>query len=69
YIYIGVEDLEATFERARQAGATLLSKDIETMPWGERSFYARDPFQNPICFVDKTTLFTGASKRTDWRSI
>ena len=29
------------------------------MPWGERLFYARDPFGNPICFVDERTLFTG----------
>jgi len=61
YIYISVNDLEAAFERARHAGATLLSKDIETMPWGERSLYARDPFQNPICFVDDTTLFMGGA--------
>jgi len=28
-------------------------------PWGERSFYAHDPFGNPLCFVDATTIFTG----------
>jgi len=28
-------------------------------PWGERSFYAVDPFGNPLCFVDQKTLFTG----------
>ena len=32
---------------------------IETRPWGERSFYARDPFGNPICFVDEKSTFTG----------
>jgi uncharacterized glyoxalase superfamily protein PhnB len=62
FIYVGVEDLEGTFERARQAGATLLGKEIETMPWGERLFYAHDPFQNPICFVDYSTLFMGANQ-------
>ncbi len=25
----------------------------------ERSFYARDPFGNPICIVDEKTVFTG----------
>ena len=30
-----------------------------TRPWGERSFYLRDPFGNPLCFVDAATLFTG----------
>jgi hypothetical protein len=28
-------------------------------PWGERCFYAFDPFGNGLCFVDETTLFTG----------
>jgi hypothetical protein len=32
---------------------------IALRPWGERSFYAKDPFGNPICFVDEQTVFTG----------
>jgi hypothetical protein len=36
---------------------------IEIRPWGERSFYATDPFGKPICFVDSMTLFTRSS---DW---
>jgi hypothetical protein len=28
-------------------------------PWGERSFYAFDPFGNGLCFVDEKTVFTG----------
>ncbi|MDA2923492.1 VOC family protein [Acidobacteria bacterium AH-259-L09] len=62
YIYIGVGDLEAAFDRAKEAGASLLSERIETMPWGERLFYARDPFQNPICLVDDQTLFMGSGR-------
>jgi uncharacterized glyoxalase superfamily protein PhnB len=58
HVYFSVVDLEATRERARQTGARELT-EIEVQPWGERSFYARDPFGNPICFVDSTTLFTG----------
>ena len=42
----------------KQAGCRELT-GIELRPWGERSFYARDPFKNPICFVDSQTLFTG----------
>jgi len=57
-VYFGVDDLEATRERAQDAGCRDLT-DIEVQPWGERSFYARDPFGNPICFVDSQTLFTG----------
>lgn len=61
FIYIGVRDLEAALERATRAGASLLSDRIQTMPWGERLFYARDPFQNPICLVDDQTLFMGST--------
>ena len=28
-------------------------------PWGERSFYATDPFDNPLCFVARDSVFTG----------
>jgi len=33
--------------------------DIVARPWGERSFYASDPFDNLLCFVDERTVFTG----------
>ena len=33
---------------------------VATRPWGERSFYARDPFGNGICFVDRESVFTGS---------
>jgi predicted enzyme related to lactoylglutathione lyase len=66
--YFAVDDLEETFAAAKAAGATPsrhtrhhagdLSR-IETRPWGERSFYVDDPFGNPLCCVDKRTLFTG----------
>ena len=58
YVYVAVDDLEAALTRAQDAGATVLTA-IESMPWGERLFYARDPFDNPICLVDERTLFTG----------
>lgn len=58
YIYVAVDDLEAALARAQGAGATILTA-IESMPWGERLFYARDLFDNPICLVDDRTLFTG----------
>jgi catechol 2,3-dioxygenase-like lactoylglutathione lyase family enzyme len=59
YVYFAVVDLEATFARAKTAGCSSLDDSIRTQPWGERSFYAQDPFGNPICFVDEATLFTG----------
>jgi predicted enzyme related to lactoylglutathione lyase len=59
YVYFAVADLEATLERAREAGCQRIDDSIAEMPWGERLFYANDPFGNPICFVDERTLFTG----------
>jgi uncharacterized glyoxalase superfamily protein PhnB len=62
HIYFSVDDLEAVHERVRMHSAGDITP-IETRPWGERSFYATDPFGNPICFVDSETLFTRSS---DW---
>jgi uncharacterized glyoxalase superfamily protein PhnB len=51
-------------DSVEQAGG-VLETAIDSMPWGERLFYARDPFGNPICFVDEETLFLGsASERS-----
>jgi predicted enzyme related to lactoylglutathione lyase len=67
HIYLAVTDLEATYERAARlgglSGATgdgdLPMGKIATRPWGERSFYLRDPTGNPLCIVDAATVFTG----------
>lgn len=59
HVYFSVDDLEATLERARSAGCSWLGDEIKVYPWGERSFYARDPWGNPICFVEAGTEFTG----------
>jgi len=67
-IYIAVDDLEATFANAKAAGASLSAEvipdvgplgQIARRPWGERSFYAKDPFGNPLCFVSRESAFTG----------
>lgn len=59
YLYFGVDDLEDMLARVRGAGG-VVDAPIETMPWGERLFYAKDPFGNPIAFVDRRTLFVGS---------
>jgi catechol 2,3-dioxygenase-like lactoylglutathione lyase family enzyme len=60
YVYFAVHDLESLHSRAAELGALDPEMGaIAKRPWGERSFYAHDPFGNPICFVDDTTLFTG----------
>lgn len=67
-VYLAVDDLQATYERAKEAGASFVSDvvpdvgplgEIAERPWGERSFYASDPFGNPLCFVSRETVFTG----------
>ena len=66
HVYFSVKDLEKV--HARAGALKCLSKDdvhgdpageIVERPWGERSFYAEDPFGNPLCFVDEKTVFTG----------
>jgi len=66
HVYFAVADLDALFARAQQTGGLstrvgdgkLPMGEIATRPWGERSFYMKDPFGNPLCFVDEKTLFT-----------
>ncbi len=58
YIYISVVDLEKIRNSMKVFNCESLG-EIEKMPWGETLFYANDPFGNPICFVDKNTVFTG----------
>jgi catechol 2,3-dioxygenase-like lactoylglutathione lyase family enzyme len=58
HLYFAVRDLEAVHARAVELKAEIRSP-IGKRPWGEVSFYLRDPFGNKICFVDRTTMFTG----------
>jgi predicted enzyme related to lactoylglutathione lyase len=59
YLYFAVPDLQAVLERVAVAGGEI-EAGIASMPWGERMFYAKDPFDNPISFVDDKTVFRGA---------
>jgi predicted enzyme related to lactoylglutathione lyase len=65
-LYFTVKDLDVAFERAKSLGC--LSREsvhdapgggIVVRPWGERSFYAEDPWSNPLCFVEEGTVYTG----------
>jgi catechol 2,3-dioxygenase-like lactoylglutathione lyase family enzyme len=62
HLYLAVDALEAVFARAQVEDCRELDADIETRPWGERSFYLVDPWGNPLCFVDRRTVFTGAGR-------
>jgi predicted enzyme related to lactoylglutathione lyase len=66
HLYFAVSDLEAVHARAHALNALSDERvhgesggQIVTRPWGERSFYAKDPYDNLVCFVDEQTLFTG----------
>ena len=66
YIYFSVSNLEEIHARARELGCLSTESvhgasaaEMIVRPWGERSFYAFDPFGNGLCFVDETTVFTG----------
>jgi catechol 2,3-dioxygenase-like lactoylglutathione lyase family enzyme len=66
HLYFATHDLDGVYERAQRVGGlspvtgdgNLPMGDIARRPWGERSFYMRDPFGNPLCFVDEASLFT-----------
>ena len=65
-LYFLVDDLEPVHARAKKLG--WLSREsvhgepggkISVRPWGERSFYAEDPWGNPLCFVQRGTVYPG----------
>ena len=66
FVYLAVSNLEEYHGRA--TGLQCLSTDLVhgepagqicKRPWGERSFYVHDPFDNGLCFVDVKTVFSG----------
>lgn len=72
-IYFATADLNGVHARARALNCLaegLLHEDpssplgeVVVRPWGERSFYAVDPSDNSLCFVDESTLFTGTPEQ------
>ncbi len=59
HVYLACDDLEIAHQRVTQTDGFSVTDTIAERPWGERSFYVRDPWNNPICFVDEHTIFTG----------
>jgi catechol 2,3-dioxygenase-like lactoylglutathione lyase family enzyme len=66
HLYFAVPNLETVFSRAKELECLEQTdvhgspaSEIVVRPWGERSFYVRDPFGNGLCFIDEKTLFTG----------
>jgi catechol 2,3-dioxygenase-like lactoylglutathione lyase family enzyme len=69
WLYFAVDNVDRAFAACQAAGAQPADEEIHgvpagriaTRPWGERSFYVRDPFGNGLCFVDRATMFRGES--------
>ena len=65
-LYFTVRDLDAVHARAHALGCLAREGvhgapggEIVVRPWGERSFYAEDPWGNPLCFVEAGTVYPG----------
>jgi predicted enzyme related to lactoylglutathione lyase len=65
-LYFVVADLDAAHRQAVELGC--LSPELVhgeaagqpvVRPWGERCFYADDPWGNPLCFVEAGTIYEG----------
>jgi predicted enzyme related to lactoylglutathione lyase len=56
HVCFSLRDLETAYQRVTAAGPSWIEPAIATRPSGERSFYAKDPFGNPLCFVDEQTV-------------
>jgi len=66
HLYFAVDNIEEIHERAEKMGCLSTEMimdekagDIIMRPWGERSFYVQDPYNNGLCFVDSNTINTG----------
>ena len=64
-IYFAVADIDDVHARAKALGALAPFQvhgqpagDVIERPWGERSFYATDPWGNELCFVADGSLYT-----------
>jgi catechol 2,3-dioxygenase-like lactoylglutathione lyase family enzyme len=65
-LYFLTSDLDGLHRTASELGC--LSDEVVhgepggqpvVRPWGERSFYADDPWGNPLCFVETGTVYAG----------
>jgi catechol 2,3-dioxygenase-like lactoylglutathione lyase family enzyme len=65
-VYFSVPNLDAVHKRAKKLKCLSIELVHEkpggamvVRPWGERSFYADDPWFNAICFVETGTEYNG----------
>jgi catechol 2,3-dioxygenase-like lactoylglutathione lyase family enzyme len=65
-LYFEVASLDPVHDRAKRLGCLSREQvhgtpggEAVVRPWGERSFYADDPWGNPLCFVESGTIYAG----------
>ena len=65
-VYLSVPNLEAVHKRAKKLKCLSIELvhdkpggAVVVRPWGERSFYADDPWFNSLCFVEAGTEYRG----------
>lgn len=65
-LYFAVADIEEFHRRCAELDCLSTEQvhgmpagELVVRPWGERSFYATDPWGNPLCFVDEGTIYAG----------
>ena len=63
-LYFAVGELGEVHRRASELGCLSAETvhgtpggEMMVRPWGERSFYADDPWGNPLCFVEEGTIY------------
>ncbi|MFF0496628.1 VOC family protein [Nocardia aobensis] len=54
FLYVYVDDVETTFQRATAAGAVTLEAPLDT-PYGDRRAMVRDPFGNVYQIAGRST--------------
>ena len=59
WTYLAFDDVDAALDLVRTAEGARVASEVEVQPWGERSAYAYDPFDNGLCLVQQGTEFTG----------
>ncbi len=65
FVYFAVPDLDAIYAVALRLGFVVRDGGIQSMPWGERVFWAVDPFGNPVSFVASASMFVGSAKQAE----
>lgn len=65
FLYFAVPDVDATHAAAVRLGFAVRAGGAQSLPWGERMFWATDPFGNPVSFVAAGTEFVGSQTHAE----